>query len=1268
MFSNFDSGKGILTINKVPIKYAGTVYEKSDQWKSYMQYVNNGLAKDIKELLIPELDAIAKAEGSDIDYLRLGSCEVLWDNTADYLGNEYYAAFVTFYSTRILDKSAKFCIFKLPYMDEYGVLTRDKKKYAIISELVQGDDITYNRNKSNNKGELKVITAGGCYINMKGSAYKPKMTFRKKDIDAYSVVAALAEDEGIDALGLYDKLVSTSAAKAFRDSTQKMMKAIYSGGMTNIRDYIAAMKSPRYDLSIVRDKVNRVLSIDRAIGYNLATDVKLKSGEVIPSETMISKNTLKKLKLSAVNEVMVVDVPIMHGFYLAKSITLHLLRRGTELIPEVREFFPDEKGNYLNRDVRCKEGDGFLVRFEKGTVIRKGMLEMLAYNGVDEVVLKQNLNSTTFMEVPLVRSIVGNNCFTKRELGLSDSGEYVYIKSDGTYETPSNYITAYDVIAMISLYAQLEVGKDEEIIAGRDAGLRKKVNMANELFHKAFEDAVPKFIRRMRRSLTNMLRCSPQDLLNADEMEAKFFILADLWWKALYGKMKVIARIDKSNPLSFYSSFSKINTIVSDKNSISREQHSISMGHYGRLCPYETPSGKTMGVVNNRAIGLKIENGIMKTGYHPIKHIGDLSYVDFSIVKYLSVEEEENYRIADIMSLDFDVETGKIENTGRVIARVPNRTQLEKMDVQHVDISKIDFVNIDPNQTDGIVAITVPFQGADDSARIIFGLSMAKQAKPCHRAEIPIIMTSAYYNIPRKSPYFMVQAEYDGIVIEAYDTCVAVEYVNGKVTQYNFKSQEFSKESIIIREVLVQVGDEVKAGDIMVTSNFIKDGYLATGVNVLVAYVPEGYNYEDGVFGSIRLSEKLVSYGSSVDVKRISNKYRSNHIEYADNFKYREKGSQVFKMRQQLGSEVVYNPVVSKNIKGFLVSTRFEQPKERGECISVVAEAVSFDKVHCGDKVANRHGNKGVTPILCDNNEMPQFKNGEFVDLAFNPLGVPSRMNIGQILECNLGLAGYILGIRINSDAFNGATIEEVKLLLSYAWDLANLDDVDGVFNAEQYKGLPEALHVWCKGRLQAIRFWKGAFNKDGTAWLYNPKTDKFFETPVLVGINYVYKLIHVADKKVHGRGGLCTEPYVTKLSAPPKGSSKQGGQRMGHMEFNAFAGLGATAWMHELLNERSDNYVARNNLTVDVLHSGSESFQLDGETGIKRSTEYFVALMEALGCKIDFEGELPNNTKDEIERRVCYKRDALIKATDLDESKEIVSLREFASEIGSIK
>ena len=335
-----------------------------------------------------------------------------------------------------------------------------------------------------------------------------------------------------------------------------------------------------------------------------------------------------------------------------------------------------------------------------------------------------------------------------------------------------------------------------------------------------------------------------------------------------------------------------------------------------------------------------------------------------------------------------------------------------------------------------------------------------------------------------------------------------------------------------------------------------------------------------------------------------------------------------------------------------------------GKHLKIQIGEVSVIYAHCnqlyvkqGDKIANRHGNKGVTPELRSNTEMPMFKNGEFVDLCYNPAGVSSRMNIGQILECNLGLAGYILGVRMRSDSFNGASVEEIKMLLSYAWHLANEDDVDYV--NKQFSELPIEFKEVCIKNLTWIRTWKGSFNEDGTAWMLNPRTGKYFETPVVVGINYIYKLVHEVTKKTHARGGFATEPYIEKTSAPTHGSSKLGGQRFGEMEIDALSAYGVSAFIQELMNGRGDNPVARNNLTVKAMHKGN-NYMLDEKTGIRRSTEEFVNRMEALGVKIEFEEELPNNTKIENAKRITYTAKKLITTTNVGKRKDNQELKSF--------
>lgn len=1232
---NFDTKRNVLEISKIPYKKNDTVYQISEASQSYDQYKREGLLRDIEELLIPELNnAVGGTEDEPRLWLKKGSGIVRYDTTSTYKGYEYNSAWISLCTPSFPQGTKPFCIFKLPFMDEYGVLNREGKKYALLNELVQDDDITYN------DGELKIITKDGCHIKLGKASSGSKVVYRKKKYSSLAVMYALAMAEGLDSYKMFDKLKSKDIINVYKDEEDLEKDIIYETANIIKAGVLKAFTSDAYDLTNVRKKMNKVLSIDRAIGKNMSREITLSNGEVIPAETLITTSLVKKLKYNRINEIYVMNVPNMLGYYIAEEIRVPFLRKGTEMIDIISDVIPNYTGMYLDKNIHLETP----LTIDVGVPVTKGLLEMLAYNGIDYVKLKPSQNSIVEVVVPFEIEIIGNRHFRECDIGLSTKQDYVYVGEDGKISPAKQFICAYDMLAIISLFNRLIKNENLEVVSNIDLGLRKKVNQANELFHKAFKSVVREFMVIIKRKFVDMWNMSPQDLNNPDEMEARFFLLAEKWWSTLYTEMKVISQIDMNNPVSYYSSLSKIVTIVKDSNTITGGMREISMGHYGRICPYETPSSKKLGVVGNKAIGCKIINGIMHTAYYRVKHIGNESYITNDIV-WLSVEEEEKYRIADIISLDVG-SNGKILSKERVLARVPTVSGIEKMSVSHVDISNIDLVNTNPNQTLSQAATTVPFIGSDDAARVTFGLSMCKQAKGLLKPEVPLVLTSAFYDIPRKSPFYMINAEYDGIVEDIVNGRITVYYPElNDVKTYVFEQNEINNVSVIIRSVDVKVGQEVKAGDILVSSNYVKDGLLAIGVNALIAYIPTGYNYEDGVYASDRLRHKLTSYGANIETESMPKKYKVSRVCPINKFRYIRAGQSMYKIRHITASDPITRTINSQKLKGFLVDVNIEVDKFTKQNKATVAKSVSFDYLNSGDKVANRHGNKGVTPELRANTEMARLANGEFVDICYNQAGVSSRMNIGQILECNLGLACLVLGIKARSDSFNGATYKDIKTVLSYAWHLANDDDYKNVNSL--FPELPETMKEYCVSNIERIRNWKGTFNEDGTAVLFNPRTGKNYEGSVVLGVNYIYKLVHEVAKKVHARGGLCTEPYVEKADSPTHGSASRGGQRYGSMEIDALSAYGASNLIQELMNERGDNAVARNNITVDALHSG-DKYKLDESTAIRRSTEFFLNVMESLGVKIEFEGELPNNTKYENNRRKVFTTHALLNAQDV--------------------
>ena len=1258
---NYNEDSNVLEIFKVPYRDLGTVYKEDDNYTSYKRYLDKTLKEDIEKSLMPEINKLLSNNATDDFPLYLESYRVV-EEEAYYKGNKYYSVMVSIGGIGLAGATKEFCLMRMPYMDPYGVIERYGKYYALIRELVQDDDITYN------KGVLKIITALSCFINLKDSSAEPKMVFRKKNISSIDVLAALTKKEGLDGVAILNKLSSTKLSNIF-SSDAEIGSRITFANRPEVVDYLTALESDTYSLHKVRGRLNKVLSLDRAIGKELQYEVVLKDGTVLEPGHVLTKRDISDLKYDHINEVRVLNVPNMKGYYTAETLRLPILRRGTEIIDEIREYIgAEERGTHLSRDYYYIGNE---IVIPENTLVREGFLDMLAYNGVMGLALKPDVHSNVRVYVPFDVNIIGNRHFKSDEIGLDKDvyGEWVYIDENDNIHPAKTHLCAYDLLAMISLYDRLSVGEDLNYVANMDLGLRKKVNLANESFHKAFTHVTRSFVNSIKDKIKKAYNGETDTFGSAPQLEQLFNKLAGDVWRELQKEMRLLSMIDKSNPIAYYSTFSKVKSIVKDKNAITYEQHSLSMGHYGRLCPYETPSGKQMGMVSNKAICCKIVDGQMKTPYYVVKHDRGKSYIQFNKIEYYTVEEEESFKIADIKDVEYNKKTGEILSTGRVMARVPNREALEKVTVRYIDIKYVDRISVDPNQSDSLAATTVPFQGANDAARVTFGLSMCKQAKGLLNPEVPYVLTSAFYDAPRVSPYFMVQAEYDGIVDEVSASAVSVKYdgIDTPVT-YDFRTTEFSLDSLIIREVKVQEGDRVKAGDVLISSNFVKDGVMATGANCLVAYIPRGSNYEDGIYGSERLAQRLTSYGTKEEEELFSKKFKNRNLEAYNKFKYNSPGKVLYAVRYSVNSESKVKNVYANKVKGFTVNVERVVDPYNNNDKGFKVQALSINTLKQGDKLANRHGNKGVVPEIVPNSQMPQLMNGEIVDLCYNPAGVSSRMNIGQILECHLGLAAYVLKIRTRSDSFNGASTQEVKTLLRYAWYLANSENCEAVFKMPEFSELPRGLHEHCRKEINYIRTWKDSFNIDGTAKLYNPRTGKYFETPVLIGINYVYKLVHEVDKKIQARGGYCTEPYVEKFSSPTHGQSKHGGGRWGYMELDAIASHGAAALMHEALNDRSDNPILRNNRTVSALHKG-DAYMLDEKYAIRRSTEEFINKLEVLGLEVDFEGELPNNTRYECSQRGFYKRNALLSATDVGSTNKtsLFNVDEEASRIDEL-
>jgi len=810
---SYEAQRDILTISKMPVNEPEYEYQISPAYLSYVKYLKRQVFQDIVEYVLKPLNESlsSKSYGG-------GTTSYLYESRNNETGARIHRSVVDDVETTrdkkqklvrvslthpLYGKSKPFTILRVPEMDKYGVIHRRKRGEALIGELVQGDVVTFDGT------ELKVITAEGRFINIFNTESGPKMEFNKEKIPAVKVLAALAEEEGLNVQEILDKAKNFLCMQ--KVTSEKLEEyAIYAHEELKEGILYGKLYTPAYSLSKVRGKLNETLSLgNRAVGKRLNSALKGLDGKVIaPATSVLTTSVLEIACVNRITELEVQDIPELTGMVLAEDIRLPILRKGTLIVEELREYitkyYPENKGKYLNKDLLdLSEQFGAVAVIWEGTELYPDLLSILEYNGVREVKVQVGQSKNNALKVGLYNRVISNRSVRPGDIGYipqNPSTAYVYIGEDGTTvsEQKDEFLRAYDLLAMLSLFDRLIIGEDLGTIPDKDMGFRKKILLTSEEFSLAMQKAGRKFVKKMRRRFReefvkedSFKSEKMEDFANGQMLERLFFGLSEDWWKALRNR-KVVMDIDYTNPLSYYSSLDKVNTILKDKHAVKNTMRGMTLGHIGRLCPYEIPAGNKLGIVNVKTPLCKIENGIPLVPYYRVLHRNGKSMLS-SEQTYLSVEEEEKFRIADILSLTLD-ENRYILNEDRVLARIPTSSSLEKMGVAYVDIAHLDYVSVDPQQNISQACSIIPFMGSDDAARVTFEISMSKQAKALLYNEVPIVLTSAYYDVPRRTPYFMIHAEHDGVVEDVDGTSITVLYDGAKeCTVYEFKKHEVTR-------------------------------------------------------------------------------------------------------------------------------------------------------------------------------------------------------------------------------------------------------------------------------------------------------------------------------------------------------------------------------------------------------------------------------------------------------------------------------------------
>ena len=832
------------------------------------------------------------------------------------------------------------------------------------------------------------------------------------------------------------------------------------------------------------------------------------------------------------------------------------------------------------------DADGVVV-LEKGTQITKANLDILrdALNagfGLQEVVVNDELD--TYNKVQVIKVVDPTD--KKNKLIVMGNDQNIDVKR----------LTISDVYASVSYYLNLlhGVGNYDEI----DHLGNRRIRQVGELLQNQFRIGVSRMERVIRERMTTqeMEEVTPKTLINIRPVTAAM--------KEFFGSSQLSQFMDQTNPIAELTNKRRLSALGPGGLSRDRagvEVRDVNASHYGRICPIESPEGPNIGLITSLASYAKIdEYGFIMT---PYRKVVDKKITDE--VVYLTADEELDYIISQ-STVGTNEDNVIIDDM--VNARFRGDNILAKPE-------QVDYIDVSPQQVVSVTTSCIPFLEHDDATRALMGANMQRQAMPLIKTEAPFVGTGVEF-IAAKDSGVEIVCKADGVVEYVDARTIVVKTKNGKDT-YRLANFELANSSICSHQrPIVHVGDKVTAGvTILADGNSTDKGELALGKNMTIAFMTfNGYNYEDAVIlnenlvkddklTSLHLEDyemqcretKLGPEEITRDIPNVSEEARRNldengiitigtEVKEGDILvgKVTPKG-----MAELTSEEKLLHAIFGEKTRevrdtslrvphggdGIVHDIKIYSRKDNDELPAGVSKVIRVyiiqkRKIQVGDKMSGRHGNKGVISLILPQEDMPYLPDGTPVDIMLNPQGVPSRMNLGQILELHMGMAAKKLGVHIATPVFDGAHIDDIQAMMKEA-----------------------------------------GMDEDGKTVLYDGRTGEPFDNRIAVGVMYMIKLHHMVDDKLHARS---TGPYSLVTQQPLGGKAQFGGQRFGEMEVWALYAYGAAHTLQEMMTTKSDDVVGR----VKVYESIIKGQEID-HAGVPESFRVLMKEFQALGLDV---------------------------------------------------
>lgn len=898
-------------------------------------------------------------------------------------------------------------------------------------------------------------------------------------------------------------------------------------------------------------------------------------------------------------------------------------------------------GRVLAEDVKDVDGN---VVCTKGTVITNEVIDTLKpvfEAGAHTVEMKTNprLESNGVLQVVHVY-VDESRTKVMKVIGTDLSLNCKYV-------TISDMIAAYSyMLNLVDIFNSYDLAPEDRVSHMARIGLlddidhlgNRRVRSVGELIQNQFRIGLSRMERvvKERMSLSEVDSVTPQSLTNIRPLTAAM--------KEFFASSQLSQFMDQINPLAELTNKRRLSALGPGGLSRDRagyEVRDVHASHYGRICPIETPEGPNIGLISTLASYAKInEYGFIETPYRKVNKC----VIDEDDVRYLTADEEKNYIIAQANVQTSD--EGEILDE-QVIARHLGENIMAKRE-------DVDFIDISPKQIVSVATSCIPFLENDDATRALMGANMQRQAVPLLNPHTPFVGTGMEYQAARDSGAALV-SKHNGTV--SYVDAKRIEIVDDEAVVHKYRLTKFAISNAgtcINHKPIVKVGEEVVVGQVLADGPAMEQGELALGQNVLVGFMTwNGYNYEDAVIMSERLVKEDVYTSIHIDeysiecrdtklgpeeitrdIPNVGDEARKNlnsdgiimigaEVKEGDILvgKVTPKGQAELSAEEKLllaifgekSREVKDNSLrVPHGGAGIVHDIKIFDRKNGDELQPGVNRVVKVyivqkRKISEGDKMAGRHGNKGVISKILPIEDMPHLEDGTPLDIMLNPLGVPSRMNIGQVLELHLGYAARQLGLYIATPAFDGLHREDLEALMKEA-----------------------------------------GMNEDGKQPVISGRTGEYFDSPVSVGIMYFVKLSHMVDDKLHARS---VGPYSLVTQQPLGGKAQNGGQRFGEMEVWALEAYGAAYTLREILTVKSDDVVGRVK-TYEAIVKG----QPMPEPGLPESFRVLKKELQALALDIrlldENDQEIDERNIEDEERR--FPRS--IEKEDVNEEKEVVT------------